>query len=97
MDTDVVGSPAASSMRSSVGSFGDACDNALVGTIVGLYKTELSRQGTPGAASRPLRLQHSHGSTGSNIVDYLSRSTTCLRLSWNWDAIANSRGRTFAA
>ena len=42
-------------LAASVGSVGDAYDNALAETTVGLYKTECTRQGSPFRGHRPVR------------------------------------------
>jgi putative transposase len=41
-------------LRSSVGTVGDALDNALAETSIGLYKTECTREGSPFRAG-PIR------------------------------------------
>jgi len=58
----------------SVGSVGDAYDNALAETINGLYKTESSAGAAPGATSRPSNSPPSNGSIGSTTNGFSNRS-----------------------
>jgi putative transposase len=53
----------------SVGSVGDAYDNALAETEIGLFKTELINSTAPGAPTMTSRSPPSSGSTGSTTAD----------------------------
>ena len=66
----------------SVGSRGDAYDNALAETIIGLFKTEVIRRRGPVASHRRGRIPpRSRGSTGSTPGGYWNRSATSRRRS----------------
>ena len=73
---------AAAGVEASVGSVGDSYDNALAGTIIGLYKTEVIRKRGPwktldGVEYATLEC----GPTGSTIVVCWRPSAMCHRLS----------------
>ncbi len=62
---------------SSVGRQGDAFDNPLAESVIGLFKTEVIRRtGTRGRRSRRSSSRHSCGSTGSTRGGCLARSGT---------------------
>lgn len=61
----------------SVGSVGDAYDNALAETIIGLYKTEVIRGRGPWRGVEHVEFETLDWETGSTLDGCLSRSGTC--------------------
>ena len=60
----------------SIGSVGDALDNALMESQIGLYKTELVKPHSPGRASPTWNWPPQNGSTGSTTSACTARSAT---------------------
>jgi putative transposase len=64
----------------SVGSVGDAYDNALAESVIGLFKTELINREAPGAPSSRSRPRPCTTSTGSTTTGCLRSTATFRRL-----------------
>jgi transposase InsO family protein len=60
----------------SVGTVGDAYDNALAECVIGLFKTEVINQIGPWKSMREVEWETSNGSIGITTADFLAPSDT---------------------
>ncbi|MBC3192158.1 DDE-type integrase/transposase/recombinase [Pseudonocardia sp. C8] len=70
---------AAAGAAPSVGSVGDAYDNALAESTIGLFKTELIKRRGPWRTVEQVEIAPSNTSTGSTTAAYTAPPRTCRR------------------